>query len=237
MDIPFKTYDYEIDFILILTLTFYYIYYYFSEYKSKNYSLKKIKMKSFLIKKFKGFVILGIIPGIFYYLHNGSIIKQFGLSINNLSENFLLIIGLAASIGLVLFINQKNRPLTNSLQVDLKDWNLWFFTLNAFGWLIYLSAYEFLFRGILLFECTEHFGFSTAIVINCIIYSAIHMVYGKEQAIGALFFGALSCFLTLKFGTLYIPFFMHLSLSLFSDFFSIKYNPTLKFVHQVKNKL
>jgi len=99
-----------------------------------------------------------------------------------------------------------------------------------------LLAYEFLFRGILLFECYESFGFWPAVAINVTIYSAIHMVNGKDQAIGALFFGGIACYLTLTRGTVLIPLFMHITLSVFSDYFSIKMNPDIGFIKSVPVK-
>jgi membrane protease YdiL (CAAX protease family) len=133
-------------------------------------------------------------------------------------------------IAAILFINQKVNRENNSLQIELTDWNIQLFLINAFGWIIYLLAYEFLFRGILLFECYNSFGFWPAIAINIAIYSAIHMVNGKAQTIGALIFGGIACYLALTRGTILIPIFMHISLSVSSDYFSIRYSNNLSFV-------
>ena len=102
--------------------------------------------------------------------------------------------------------------------------------MNILGWSVYLVAYEFLFRGILLFECYHALGFWPAVAINVSIYSAIHMVYGKDQTFGALVFGAVACYFALTRGTLLIPIFMHLSLSILSDLYSIR---SLKYVKPV----
>ncbi|MBK6281398.1 MAG: CPBP family intramembrane metalloprotease [Draconibacterium sp.] len=133
-------------------------------------------------------------------------------------------------IAAILFINQKVNRQNNSLQIELTNWNIQLFLINVFGWIIYLVGYEFLFRGILLFECFNTFGFWPAIAINIAIYSAIHMVNGKAQTIGALIFGGIACYLTITRGTILIPIFMHISLSVFSDYFSIRYNDNLSFV-------
>ncbi len=133
-------------------------------------------------------------------------------------------------IAMLLFVNQKVNRRNNSLQIELTNWNIPLFLINTFGWIIYLVGYEFLFRGILLFECYNSFGFWPAIAINIAIYSAIHMVNGKDQTIGALIFGVIACYLTLSRGTILIPIFMHISLSVFSDYFSIRYNDKISFV-------
>ncbi|NQU53242.1 MAG: CPBP family intramembrane metalloprotease [Bacteroidetes bacterium] len=177
-----------------------------------------------------GFFILGVIPAVLYFYFFDTSFSKFGLTGSQLKSNFFVILILIIIIAFILFVNQKVNSRRNSLQLKLNEWNLFLFTLNCLGWIIYLIGYEFLFRGILLQECYINFGLWPAIAINVAIYSAIHMVNGKEEAMGALIFGAIACYLTLIRGTILIPIFMHISLSLFSDYFSILLNKNLSFV-------
>jgi membrane protease YdiL (CAAX protease family) len=190
----------------------------------------KKKVAEFFVKKSFGFLILGLIPGLIYYFFLNRNFDKLGFSLNQFKSNFQLILLLMLIIAAILFINQKVNRENNSLQIELTDWNIQLFLINAFGWIIYLLAYEFLFRGILLFECYNSFGFWPAIAINIAIYSAIHMVNGKAQTIGALIFGGIACYLALTRGTILIPIFMHISLSVSSDYFSIRYSNNLSFV-------
>ena len=228
--------------IICGTLICYYLYYYISvsaTLKRIVYSKKSTwtcKMAHFLAKKAMGFFILGIIPFTLYLLLIDKNLIDFGCNIQSFVSNFKLILVLSLIILLILFINQKLNSGNNSLQIKITQWNLSSFLFNAFGWTIYLIAYEFLFRGILLYACYEELGFWTAIAINISIYSAIHMVHGKQQAIGALFFGFIACYFTLKMQTLLIPIFMHLTLSLGSDFFSLRFNPELRFSFSFSSK-
>ena len=144
-------------------------------------------------------------------------------------NNISLILILAGIIIFILLVSHRSDRSKNSLQISVKEWNVLSFSFNVLGWLIYLVGYEFLFRGILLSECNRSFGFWPAIAVNIAIYSAIHMVNGKEQAIGSLVFGTIACYFTLTKGTLLIPIFMHISLSTFSDYFSIRFNNELSF--------
>lgn len=191
----------------------------------------------FLLKKCSGFLILGLIPGIMYYFFLNRDFEEFGLSLNLIMHNLLLILLLIAIITVIIFINQKINRQNNSLQINVSEWNIFLFLINAAGWIIYLIGYEFLFRGILLFECYASFGFWPAIAINIAIYSAIHLVNGKDQALGALVFGGVACYFTLSCGTILIPVIMHITLSLGSDYFSIRYNKSLRLVKQNGFKL
>jgi len=227
---------FTISVVILSTVIIYYLYFYFvNSNLPKKYCAQitpgaKKEVMFFLIKKCSGFLILGLIPGILYYFLLDKNFEKFGLSVNQLSNNFSLILSLIFVIIVVLFINQKANKQHNSLQINISEWNVFLFVINASGWIIYLVGYEFLFRGILLFECNNSFGFWPAIAINIAVYSAIHMVYGKEQTVGSFIFGGIACFLTLRCGALLIPILMHVSLSLFSDYFSIRYNESLSFV-------
>lgn len=227
--------EYRIAIIVFGTLVFFYIYYYFihSDFLKNRFEKRQRnndEIKFFLTKKITGFLILGVIPGVFYSLFINSDIDFFGFSISHFSSVFIIILILSAFIILAVYANQKSSPERNSLQIKITEWNFILFGINSFGWIIYLIGYEYLFRGILLFECNSSFGFWPAITINVVIYSAIHMVNGKDEALGALIFGAVASYFTLIQGTILIPIFMHIVLSLSSDYFSIRLNKNLSFV-------
>jgi len=224
--------------VILSTVIVYYFYFFFidSELPEKFCAgilqPTKKEIVLFLIKKCSGFLILGLIPAMLYYFFLDKNFEKFGLSVKQFSSNLILILSLIIVITVVLFINQKSNKQQNSLQINLSEWSFSYFLINAPGWIIYLVGYEFLFRGILLFECCKSFGFWPAIAINVAVYSAIHLVNGKDQTFGALLFGSIACYLTLSCGTILIPIFMHVSLSVFSDYFSIRYNEGLSFVKQ-----
>lgn len=229
--------------VILGTLVCFYLYYYISHSKSfekffnngSDHVKKEVSL--FMSKKITGFVILGIIPGILYYGIGSIPLKSLGIGINNLNSNILLIIILSALIISILYFNQKSNPERNSLQMKIENWTFLLFSMNCLGWVLYLFGYELLFRGILLDSCYTAFGFWPAIAINVAIYSAIHMINGKDQAIGSIIFGTIACYFTLSFGTILIPLIMHITLSLFADFFSIYMNEELKFVQKIENQV
>ena len=222
--------------VILGTLVFFYLYYYMahSEYlknlANKNLSGVRDELQLFLLRKLTGVVFLGFLPAIVYIVFLNGSFSKFGFTFNHFSDNYVIILGFAFVIATLLYFRHKKNPGQNTLQIKTDRWNSNLLVFNLFGWSVYLLAYEFLFRGVLLFECYESFGFWPAVVINITIYSAIHMVNGKDQAIGALFFGGIACYLTLTRGTVLIPLFMHITLSGFSDYFSIKMNPDIGFI-------
>lgn len=222
--------------IILSTVIFYYLYFFFinsglpEKYCSSVIHQTQKEIVIFLLKKCSGFLILGLIPGVLYYFLLNPDFGKFGLSVNHFSNNLFLILMLIAIITVILIINQKINNQNNTLQINVPEWNFLLFLINATGWIIYLIGYEFIFRGILLYECYTSFGFWPAISINIAIYSAIHLINGKDQALGALIFGGIACYFALSCGTILIPVIMHITLSLGSDYFSIRYNESLSFV-------
>jgi len=238
MNIKINLPEFSIAVLITVTMILFYIYHYFAHSsfltkyfeKKVEYSHLKKEVLYFLTKKISGFIIMGVLAGILYKLIMNSSLEQMGLNINHLINNLSLILILIAVITAITFISQRSKPEQNLVQMDIKEWNLSLFLIDAVGWTVYLIGYEFLFRGILLFECCKSFGFWPAIAINVAIYSAIHMVNGKSQAIGALIFGSIACYFTLSRGTILIPIFMHIALSMTADYFSIKMNKNLRFI-------
>jgi membrane protease YdiL (CAAX protease family) len=229
------TNEIQVSLVILGTILFFYLYYYFAhsgflkKISEKKLSGNQQKIGLFFMRKLSGFFILGFLPVILYYFLIDSSFDKFGLNINMFNANISVILILVCIVVIVLFINQFTNRQRSSVQIDIREWSILLFLFNAVGWTVYLIGYEFLFRGILLFECYQSFGFWPAIAINVVIYSAIHMVNGKDQAIGALIFGTIACYFTLTKGTLLIPVFMHVTLSVFSDYFSIRFNKKLKF--------
>lgn len=221
--------------VILGSIIFFYLYYYlihsdfFERYFETEDNVQNHPFKMFLFQKAAGFVLLGVVPGIIYF---GLFKKPFSiLGINGtaLTSNLLILVALIVVIIGTMYLNHRFNPEKGTLQVNLSEWTHKAFAYNAAGWILYLTGYEILFRGVLLDACYSSFGFWPSIAINVVIYSAIHMVNGKEQVLGALVFGAIACFFALTKGTVLIPIVMHIVLNLSSDYFSISLNKNLGF--------
>ncbi len=231
----FEPADLRISLIILGTLVFFYLYYYtahsavMERWIFKNTSGIAAELRLFLFRKLSGFVFLGMMPAMLYSSVAEISFDKFGFTFTHFIENIFLIPGMIALIAVLLFFRHRINPTLNTLQIKTNRWTNTLMIFDVLGWSVYLLAYEFLFRGILLIECSNHFGFLPAIVINIVLYSAIHMINGKDQAIGSVFFGAVACYLTLQMGTILIPLFMHIALSGFSDYFSVRMNPSIHY--------
>jgi len=233
----------DVSLVILVTILLYYLYYYSTNSELSGLINRHTKSRTrneviiFLFKKCTGFLVLGFIPGILYQFYFHKNFEEFGLTFSHLVENLSVILLLTIIVIVVVFLNQRFNKENNSLQMNISEWSFTLFLINCFGWGIYLVAYEFLFRGILLAECYSAFGFWPAIAINVALNSAIHMVSGKDQTFGAIIFSGVACFFAISRETILIPIAMHISLCLFSDYFSIIYNKQLRFSKIESNKL
>ncbi len=218
----------ESAFYILGVVLIYYLYYYSANSDLLKRFTTRINRGTdknlllFFAKKLMGFILLGVIPGIIYYFIKYPAPVNFGLSLNHLATHIPIILILIILIVSTAYLHQKLNPDFTSLEIKDNLYNFQFVALNIFGWVIYLVAYEFLFRGILLFECYYAFGLWPAICINVAFYSAIHMPDGKDQVIGALIFGTVAGYLAITLGTILVPIIMHITLSISTIIFSLR---------------
>jgi membrane protease YdiL (CAAX protease family) len=223
-------------FAITATMLGYYGYYYLSHsVQSKSWFEKRFSgdhfwMRWILFQKTAGLVFMGLIPMIFYISFLNGSIADFGLSPNHLISNWHWLAGLTILLLVINnFTSRKHTIQQQYPQMRLKFWTGKRFLMSSLGWVLYLLAYEYLFRGLLLFSSFEAFGVWPAIAINVAIYSAVHMPKGAGETIGAIPFGVLSCMITLETGTFLIPVFAHVLLAVSMEFFTIKFNPDIHF--------
>ena len=86
------------------------------------------------------------------------------------------------------------------------------------------------YRGLLLVTCYHTFGFWPAVAVNLSFYSATHIAKGLSETVGTFPYGLILCFVTISTGSIAVAFVTHLILALSNDFFSIRYNPNMKYV-------
>jgi membrane protease YdiL (CAAX protease family) len=87
-----------------------------------------------------------------------------------------------------------------------------------------MTAYEILFRGILLFGTLPLLGAPAAILLNMSLYSLTHIPKGLKETLGALPVGFLFCAITLYTGTIWIALLVHGMLAVANDLFALYFH-------------
>jgi len=200
-----------------------------------KYGEEKTFVYWFLFQKIAGFIFLGLIPGIVAILVLKTNLAYYGVSMENINESLLWILGFTVLIILMnMYAAKKPDSLKMYPQIRLKEWTMNTAILSSLGWILYLVGYEFMFRGLLLFTFIPVMGVWPAILLNVTFYVLVHVPKGLKESIGSIPLGIILCILTIKTGTIWIALFVHISLALSNQFFSLKYHPEINFV---KNRL
>jgi len=148
-----------------LVLVAFIFYYFLSSLEIiKNYFIKKLgeeqgQIRIILFQRLTGILFFGSIPAFFLLYRNSSSTIESFLKIQfNLSSLAFIIIFVVTAFFLNYFAARSPENLAIYPQIRSKTWSLSLLILSGLSWMTYLFAYEFLFRGLLLFFCIEELG-------------------------------------------------------------------------------
>jgi membrane protease YdiL (CAAX protease family) len=105
-------------------------------------------------------------------------------------------------------------------------------SLSASSWVAFLIAYEFMFRGFLLFSSVTVLNPAAAIGLNVAIYALAHFYKGPLEVVGAIPLGIILCYLTLHTGNIWSAVIIHSTMALSHEWFSLKAHPQMKLVRK-----
>lgn len=199
----------------------------------KSLGDEKGRVEWIMFWRYAGVFYYAVVPAIVVFILFPHNLAFYGVSFVKMGEALLWTLGL--SLVIILMQSRSARQPENVEQypqMRIKDWTPGLVLKNSFGWFIYLLTYEFLYRGILLFGLIEAFGIWPAIMVNTIIYSLAHVPKGNREAIAAIPFGIILCYLTIRTGTIWIAVFVHLALALSNDFFALAESKTMRVVNK-----
>lgn len=135
-----------------------------------------------------------------------------------------------AGINLLNYRNADN--LAAFPEIRKTRWSISTLIMSSLAWIVYLFAYEILFRGYLLFSMHEYIGKWPAITVNIILYSLVHFHKGWKETIGAVPLGFVLCLVCLSAGSFWPAFIAHLFLALSSEWLSLHAHPGLTLIRK-----
>ncbi len=181
--------------------------------------------------RYVGAMTIGIIPAIIMLIVLDKDLSAYGVAFKNHDISLYWIFGLALIIIPMNFFNsKKEKNLAFYPNVREKEWTKPMVVKNAFSWCAYLFGYELMFRGLLLFATVPLLGEWPAIILNAALYALVHVPKNLEETIGAIPLGIILCLVTLTTGTIWVAFFVHITLALSNFFFSLRHNPEMKVI-------
>ena len=187
--------------------------------------------KLVLFQRYLGCLTIGIIPALIIVWVSGRSFGDYGLKFQNGLLSFYWIAGIAAIVVPMNYFNSKKPAnLTFYPMIREKEWSKKLVFANGISWCAYLFGYELMFRGVLLFATVSLLGEWPAIALNAAIYALVHVPKNLAETIGAVPLGVLLCLITLTTGTIWVAFFVHISLALSNSYFSLAAHPEMKII-------
>ncbi len=187
--------------------------------------------KALWFYRYLGAMTIGIVPLLIMMPLLGKSFEDYGIAFKNNLTSLYWIVGLAAIIIPMNFVNsKKEKNLAFYPNVREPEWTKAMVAKNAFTWCAYLFGYELMFRGILLFSTVPLLGAWPAIALNAALYALVHVPKNLEETIGAIPLGIILCLVTLTTGTIWVAFFVHITLALSNFFFSLKHHPDMRVI-------
>ncbi len=195
-----------------------------------SYATDGQKTILFVFQKLTGFSLMGLLPaGLFFSFFTLQprpyAFAGFSMTVPSYAVLTLVMLILATSA----LASRKADVYKRIPHMRLSQWGPKQVLISISGWALYLLAYEYIFRGLLLFSTAAAFGIWPAIAINLLLYSVFHIPNGKKETLAAIPFGFVLCVVSLLTGSFWMAFLLHLVLSISTEIFSIYYNPDMRF--------
>lgn len=183
-----------------------------------------------LYQRLLGVLLFGLIPLIVLVLMFRFPIQAYGINFLNFSST-LFWVGVITPI--ILLLNYINAPKPSNLamypQIRSKNWGNHLLFVSSLSWISYLLAYEFMFRGFLLFSFYHAWGSELAIAVNTSLYALAHLPKGMKETLGAIPLGIVLCILTLSTGNIWAAVLIHIIMALSNEWMSIYRHPQMTF--------
>lgn len=185
------------------------------------------KPQQIYVQRFAGAFIFGVIPVLIILLSGTGGFEEFGIKAP-VGATYLWTMVLSVLIIPMNYINApKPANLQSYPQIREENWSVSMLFQSALSWSIYLTAYEFLFRGFLFYSSLSVLDLWPAIIFNTVIYSLVHYPKGYKEMFGAIPLGIILCYLTYFTGSIWVAVFTHIILALSNEWFSLRSHPDM----------
>lgn len=169
------------------------------------------------------FLLMGIIPALYMKFKMNANFSEFGLGLGNVKAGLKLLAICIPIIIVVLYFGtdapdvKSEYPLAKSLHTQ-REMIIWYHLAYV---LLYYTAWEFFFRGFLLFGLKDRFGVFNAILIQTISSCLIHLGKPAGETIGAIFVGILFGIFAYRTKSIWYVFILHILMGLSTDLYII----------------
>ena len=172
------------------------------------------------------FVLIFVVPVLYIKLVMKRPLSDFGFDLGDIRWGSKWLIAVPLLVIPFIYISSKmpdvraEYPLAKSLLSDQSH-----LLVYELGYIIfYYIAWEFFFRGFLLFGLKERFGAVNAILIQTISSCLVHIDKPEGEIIGSIVIGILFGMIALRSRSIWWVFLLHISIGVLTDLFIIYFH-------------
>jgi len=170
------------------------------------------------------FALVFLIPLLFIKFRLKAPLKDFGLSLGDKKFGLaMVLVAIPFIVAPLIYIGSRfpdlraEYPLAKIL-LQRHDLVIWYELAYV---LFYYTAWEFFFRGFLLFGLREKYGDMTAIMIQTISSCLIHLGKPESEILGSIVMGILFGVIVLRTRSIWYAFAIHAGIGVLTDLFII----------------
>jgi hypothetical protein len=176
-------------------------------------------------KRLAGTLCFGAVPLLIDGLWLPGALSSHGLALSGAAIGGPAVAVLAVILAPILFTAAK-KPMQLAaypqIRLPVEAWDGALIARNAASWAIYLLAYEWLFRGFLLFPLVEAWGLWSGMSAMIAIYVLVHLDKPPTEAFGCFPMGLAFGLLSVETGSIFWPWLLHLGIALGSEMFCLR---------------
>jgi len=183
-----------------------------------------------VLKRMAGVVILGGGSALATWLFLPLDLADLGLTLAIPPSTWLWVGG--ASVVIVIgCILTAHKPENFDVYPEMRvpRWGVGPVAANLVSCSLYMFAYEFLFRGFLLFACLAAMPAAFAVAVNIALYVLAHVPKGPREALGSIPLGLVLCLSAIDTGAIWAAFLIHVIMSQLNDYLAVRANPAMRF--------
>jgi membrane protease YdiL (CAAX protease family) len=183
-----------------------------------------------VLKRMAGVVILGGGSALAAWLLLPFDFAELGLTLAIPPSTWLWVGG--ASVAIVIgCIATAHKPENFEVYPEMRvpRWGIGPVAANLVSCSLYMFAYEFLFRGFLLFACLAAMPAAFAIAVNIALYVLAQVPKGPREALGSIPLGVVLCLSAIDTGAIWAAFLIHVIMSQLNDYLAVRANPAMRF--------
>ncbi|MEZ4703217.1 MAG: CPBP family intramembrane glutamic endopeptidase [Rhodothermales bacterium] len=223
--------------IILMAVSVFSLYWFVSSSKAFDARVRQridpAGIKKPLAQKYLGTLLLGGLPALLVWMLMGKSPSEWGLGVPDWQATLVWGSILSLCALPVPYFSARARDMQAFYpQVRAMEWNGQLVAQNGLAWMIYLLAYEFLFRGLLVIGSASLSNPWTAVALSSALATATHIPKGAKETFATVPYSLLLGFVALETGSVWAGYLSHICLAIANDYWAVLFNPEMRFVRE-----